>query len=84
MKYEPAFPLPENYSDSGMSLRDYFAAKAMQCILNNRHIYVPLIRKIQESDIMQNKELIPADIIKLDVSELSYKYADAMLKQREK
>lgn len=34
----PAFPLPPselNYADAGMTMRDYFAAKAMQGILVN-------------------------------------------------
>lgn len=35
---QPAFPTAENnyekdYSDSGMTLRDYFAAKAMQALI---------------------------------------------------
>ncbi|WP_323115954.1 hypothetical protein [Klebsiella variicola] len=34
----PAFPLPPSehmYADAGMTLRDYFAAKAMQGLLSN-------------------------------------------------
>ncbi|WP_316576642.1 hypothetical protein [Morganella morganii] len=34
----PAFPLPPSehmYADAGMTLRDYFAAKAMQGVLSN-------------------------------------------------
>jgi hypothetical protein len=46
MKNQPAFPQPEpifnefhkDYGkDRGMSLRDYFAAKAMQGLLSNRN-----------------------------------------------
>jgi len=35
MKDEKAFPNPHLRDDSGMTLRDYFAAKAMQAILSN-------------------------------------------------
>ena len=34
----PAFPCPEtekHYKDEGMTLRDYFAAKAMQCYMHD-------------------------------------------------
>lgn len=30
-----AFPMDEDHTIPGMSLRDYFAAKAMQAMLNN-------------------------------------------------
>ena len=36
MKNEPAFPIQDAYSmstEQGMTLRDYFAAKAMQAII---------------------------------------------------
>jgi hypothetical protein len=37
--YGPAFPAHENWRiDSGMTLRDYFAAKAMQALLGNPEI----------------------------------------------
>jgi hypothetical protein len=35
MNNTPAFPNPHLRDDSGMTLRDYFAAKAMQAILSN-------------------------------------------------
>ncbi|WP_144814125.1 hypothetical protein [Enterobacter sp. DE0047] len=40
--FKPAFPTSEanhlkDYSDPGMSLRDYFAAKAMQAIVDVSH-----------------------------------------------
>ena len=35
---EPAFPC-DRFGDRGMSLRDYFAAKAMAAILSNKIIY---------------------------------------------
>jgi hypothetical protein len=31
---EPAFPVPLQFADKGMTLRDYFAAKAMAATLN--------------------------------------------------
>ena len=41
MQYIPAFPQPINPSEQGrgMTLRDYFAAKAMQSMLNNSTHY---------------------------------------------
>jgi hypothetical protein len=36
MKNEKAFPNPHLRDDSGMTLRDYFAAKAMQAFLRNQ------------------------------------------------
>jgi len=48
MKNEPAFPQPEqifnefhpNYGkDRGMTLRDYFAAKAMQALIDNDGLF---------------------------------------------
>ena len=49
----------------GMSLRDYFAAKAMQGMMSNSNA---------------KQEQIQSET----VSRLSYVYADAMLKEREK
>ena len=40
MKNEPAFPIQDAYSmstEQGMTLRDYFAAKAMHGLLSNRN-----------------------------------------------
>jgi hypothetical protein len=39
-KNEPAFPSPHFECDEGMTLRDYFAAKAMQGLLA-KMIYAP-------------------------------------------
>ena len=78
MKDIPAFPKTANekimhdHSQSGMTLRDYFAAKAMQGIIGG-------ITRFREEENM--KEIIvnrPNDI-----SELAYLYADKMLKARE-
>ena len=65
-----AFPLQGNNEYdrvSGMSLRDYFAAKAMQGILSNLDL---------SKEIRLNGEVI-------SVSVLSYLQADAMLKYRD-
>ena len=35
MKNEKAFPNPHLRDDSGMTLRDYFAARAMQALLSD-------------------------------------------------
>lgn len=57
---------------SGMSLRDYFAAKAMAALMSN-------------SDVMNEAaEYCESDIDLMDVlAERSYVMADAMLKTRE-
>ena len=76
----PAFPqmLGERYepmSTDGMSLRDYFAAKAMQGILSNSE--VEKFRQSLDKNIPDSKQI---EAITL----LSYEIADAMLKAREK
>lgn len=74
----PAFPVIEpsdnQYSTpsrwGGMTLRDYFAAKAMQGII---------------FDISKNIPLGPGpddDVKDEDIANLSYEIADAMLKER--
>ena len=71
MKNEPAFPamhfdLADN--EHGMTLRDYFAAKAMQGQLS----------------ILENVRALAREQIKLeDICIASYEVADAMLKARE-
>ncbi len=65
----PAFPTPaHNLQNDGMTLRDYFAAKAMQAHLGNP--------KIQ--DALQKMELTPN---KLAIG--AYHWADEMLKARQ-
>ena len=63
----PAFPAGERFecvdgwhTEPGMTLRDYFAAKAMQGILTDPEIVMGAT----------------------EIADLSYKYADAMLKAR--
>jgi len=38
MKNEKAFPNPHLRSDDGITVRDYFAAKAMQAVLTNHKL----------------------------------------------
>ena len=67
----PAFPAPAGVShitEQGMTLRDYFAAKAMQGQLS----------------ILQNVTALAREQIKLeDVCIASYEVADAMMKARQ-
>jgi hypothetical protein len=72
MNKQPAFPtIGDNWnrSSGGMTLRDYFAAKAMQGLLSGQFTV--------DSQTGQ-----PLDYDQRAVS--SYKQADAMLKAREK
>jgi len=69
---EPAFPNPrwEGWGEpqQGMTLRDYFAAKAMQGIISKMPFYLD-----EKQDL---EKILNA------VSRGSYSYADAMLKAR--
>lgn len=67
----PAFPL-NRCSWDGMSLRDYFAAKAMQGILSSERVPLPIYGKTGDSRGYQN------------ISKISYEMADAMIAEREK
>jgi hypothetical protein len=78
----PAFPQTEVDRDgvtvtqhSGMTLRDYFAAKAMQSLIAGS------FTEIGQEGIEANRQ--PFQNIEDLMSETSYKYADAMLKARE-
>jgi len=73
MKTEPAFPFTDADGTvwPGMTLRDYFAAKAMQAILSNPNWM---------KDYNGEKYLMQNSI----VSDVSYSCADAMLTEREK
>jgi len=82
----PAFPSPEilkdhdegnyylNYNNPGMTLRDYFAAKAMQGFLADLKTFNIIC---EQGDL---KSMSPSD----STSKASYKIADAMLKERNK
>ncbi|MGU2415257.1 hypothetical protein [Burkholderia cenocepacia] len=65
----PAFPVPglmEDPSFNGMTLRDYFAAKAMQAALTT----------VQPGPTVTHEQMFDA------VAPLAYLMADAMLKAR--
>jgi hypothetical protein len=68
----PAFPVPDDASDMpGMTLRDYFAAKAMQGLIS-----CPDWREGAGEDVGMNASDYTASA--------AYMMADAMLKAREK
>lgn len=78
IKSEPAFPCTDHDScgntikeNRGLSIRDFFAAKAMQGII---------------SGITKFRDDAPEIIINRpnDVAQLAYLYADAMLEERAK
>ena len=85
MKNEPAFPglHPSkecHYQDSGMRLRDYFAAKAMNALI------VETGRALQHLEGVDFTGLVIADNqggTPTSIAEDSYAIADAMLKARE-
>jgi hypothetical protein len=67
MNNPPAFPsLPGEYAKQGMTLRDYFAAKAMQGLITNGC-------QIENSNQLDDY---------LKRAQVSYKQADAMLEVR--
>lgn len=73
----PAFPLIEYIGGKkvlgpeGMTLRDYFAAKAMQATLSNPHTMSEMVKRFPpEMDMMEG------------ISGYAYLVADAMLEAR--
>jgi hypothetical protein len=83
---EPAFPLHahiDRYKDGehtvneGMSLRDYFAAKALQGILTNGGWVSMYVETVSKDGPLENMSLV-AELLCDDV----YSFADAMLKVR--
>ena len=71
MDEQSAFPYTEHCRD-GMTLRDYFAAKAMQAMLSSPEFLVVVTA---DQAIGNNA--------KERVSNVSFAYADAMMKARE-
>ena len=73
MNNPPAFPVQSVYIEDqetnsrGMTLRDYFAAKAMQGLMHNYH----------PCDFLEHKGWLK------DISMASYQMANAMMKARE-
>ena len=81
MNDTPAFPSQEinqQYANepikNGMTLRDYFAAKAMQGFIANIDT---LEKYFEESEIYTRDEMSSK------VSEMAYDFSDAMMKARE-
>tara|TARA_R110000822_G_scaffold140598_1_gene278297 strand:+ start:245 stop:493 length:249 start_codon:yes stop_codon:yes gene_type:complete len=81
MNNEPAFPVPSyvnadgethDVSFQGMTLRDYFAAKAMQAMLSSPEFLVVVTADQAVGGNAKDR-----------VSNVSFAYADAMLKARE-
>lgn len=72
---EYAFPVYE--VTGGMTLRNYFAAKAMQRLMGKKHdsIFKILKKSYEHDDAIEMSQLMVAD--------MAYKWADAMLKVRE-
>jgi hypothetical protein len=72
MKDEKAFPTGTGVTpyNPGMTLRDYFAAKALQGMFAN------------PNDGHENYDLSYEDYVK-EIARCSYKMADAMMKARE-
>ena len=71
MSNVPAFPVPNDANvngQEGMTLRDYFAAKAMQGMLCNG--FAPAMGQEDYEDF--------------DYAKIAYKMADAMLAERSK
>lgn len=74
--YEHAGPFGGTISEKGMTLRDYFAAKAVQGILSGVYSSPAVLDAMNE--ICKSENIIFRD----DISERAYKIADAMLKER--
>ena len=75
MNNQPAFPQPINPSEQGrgMTLRDYFAAKAMQVVMPS------VIAELQRKSYSDEK----TKLLKNTSAEACYGMADAMMKARE-
>lgn len=67
----PAFPIGDMHGEVGMSLRDYFAAAALQGMLAYSHVN-PSTGNYHENCSLQ------------DAAAQAYEYADAMIEARDK
>ena len=73
----PAFPVvdPKNdVSESGMTLRDYFAGQALAAMIGKSPFFD------RDGEFGKSVDMVQ---FKMDMSESAYAYADAMLKARE-
>ena len=80
MTDQPAFPAPAGVShitEQGMTLRDYFAAKAMQRLMGKMHdsIFKTLKKSYKTEDAIEMSKGMIVDT--------AYQWADAMLKARD-
>jgi hypothetical protein len=80
----PAFPCDEQIRDSmtyqpepGLSIRDYFAAKAMAGMRSNSAFF----GEMQDDAVSYSQRWISFDI-DLEIARLAYQQADAMLRAR--
>ena len=70
----PAFPLPAPLSETGMTMRDYFAAAALQGVMKDRENVKALAKAADQ------EKQDPAAFI----ASRMFNIADAMLAEREK
>ena len=66
----PAFPVKMGCFEDGMTLRDYFAAKAMQSVITQE---IAALRRVNEYTAKSSEDVM---------AEWAYKMAGAMLKAR--
>ena len=77
----PAFPTETEFSYlHGMTLRDYFAAKAMQALIEKTELMIQAT--LENNEVIGSTDEFLA-VHKAGICESSYKYADAMLKARD-
>jgi hypothetical protein len=69
---QPAFPVPDYNRDSGMTLRDYFAAKAMLGLHYDSTVLLAI------NELAKKKNIKPEE----QVARAAYDMADAMLAER--
>jgi hypothetical protein len=78
MHNPPAFPLHNHGTQTlgmhftGMTLRDYFAAKAMQAMFINQNVHSATMLLAKQTDTPEENVL----------AKLSYEVADAMMEER--
>jgi hypothetical protein len=79
----PAFPHNVDMLTDGMSLRDYFAAQALQAVIARGGFLLEKLGRFPEStgDVPRRARPRASSVF---VAELAYDFADAMLAEREK
>lgn len=79
----PAFPVNgPNGDHPGMSLREYFAAKAMQAYVSKLPVLADSTIPNQALPGIPEVSALVAHEIRTAVARVSYEYADAMLQRR--